>query len=369
MALERPYLRDGVDVYVRRDREVHFVFLSTRRRLVVAASEALIRTLAWLDGEHTVLELIQRFETDYGPHQVHRFRAFLDYLEKQGLIIERDWLSRSEISSIARQTQARQLTFLLDVLGTPQKVIAAQQRIENAKVVIFGVGGVGSWILQLLLALGFRQFTIVDHDVTQPSDVARHAFSDQKTPGTERPKVGRLADLIQSKFAGVTVRPVRMPLSIDTALADVVDKDCDLVINTADEPYIGYTSVLLSRYCIEQRIPLLVAGGFDAHLASVGEMIIPGVTPCADCYADHFRVALADWRPVTHPVAERQDGFGGLCALSVFAAATVAMSALRLFAFDEHGAVGGRGEMLFEDYRLDRFEVRRRPDCQYCGAL
>jgi hypothetical protein len=46
-----------------------------------------------------------------------------------------------------------------------------------------------------------------------------------------------------------------------------------LIVNAADEPYIGYTSIKLSRYAVKNSLPLFVAGGFDAHLASIGEMI------------------------------------------------------------------------------------------------
>ena len=43
MPVERPYLRDGVDVYVRGDNELHFVFLATRKRLILKAQPELIQ--------------------------------------------------------------------------------------------------------------------------------------------------------------------------------------------------------------------------------------------------------------------------------------------------------------------------------------
>ena len=369
MSIEKPFLRDGVDVYVRRDDEIQFVFLSTRRRLIVKASVPLIHALAWLDGQHTTSELQERFAATYGASRRQDFAAFLDYLQHHGIVVERDWLSQMGLTPDVLETQQRQLNFLLDVLETPQKVAAAQGRISRARIVIFGAGAVGSWTVRLLLGLGFRCFTLVDHDTMNPSDVARHAFADTDALVSGRQKTEWLARLIEDEFSGATVRAVTSPLSMETDLSSVIDTHTSLVINAADEPYIGYTSVLLSRFCIPRRLPLLVAGGFDAHLASVGEMIIPGVTPCADCYAEHFRVALADWRPFPHPVTDRRDGFGGLCSLSVFSAAAAAMSVLRLFAFDDHVAIGGRGELLFDDYRLDRFKVERQPGCPYCGNL
>ena len=358
-----------MDVYVRLEEEVHFVFLSTRRRLTVKASAALIHALAWLDGSNTTSALLTRFATTYGPNREHQFAAFLGYLQQHGIVVERDWFSGTGLPTDVLETQQRQLNFLLDVLEVPQKVAAAQARISHANIILFGAGAVGSWTIRLLLGLGFRRFTLVDHDSMNSSDVSRHAFADADVLAGGQLKTEWLAQFIEKEFSGSTVRSVTTPLSTEFDLASVIDRDTDLVINAADDPYIGYTSMLLSRFCISRQLPLLVAGGFDAHLASVGEMIIPGVTPCADCYAEHFRVALSDWRPFPHPVADRRDSFGGLCSLSVFAAATAAMAVLRLFAFDDIVATGGRGELLFDDYRLDRFGVERQPTCPYCGKL
>lgn len=97
-------------------------------------------------------------------------------------------------------------------------------------------------------------------------------------------------------------------------------------------------------------------------------MIIPGVTPCADCYADHFSEALRNWVPAEHPVADRRTTAGGLCSLSVFAAGAAAMQVLRLFT-GEGEPNGGRGELLFDNYGLDTLAVQRRPDCPICGQI
>ena len=367
MIPERPYLRDGVDIYVRGDSEVHFVFLATRKRIVVKARPSLINALAWLDGQKTVSALLNQFERLHGPQSVQQFESFLFYLEQNGIVINPDWLSDADIDSRILETQQRQLSFLLDVLGTPDKVLQVQSRISNAKLVCFGVGAVGSWLIRILLGIGFRNFTLVDHADVEPTDVSRHAFFDSTDCKTLSKKVKATLGSIESQFVDANIRAFALPLTTSTNLDEIIGSDTNLVINTADEPYIGYTSVLLSRYCLLKRFPLMVAGGFDAHLASIGEMIIPGVTPCADCYADYFREALADWVPVIHPVADRSGGAGGLCSLSVFSAASAAMSVMRLFTSEEIPE-GGRGEFLFDDYRLDKFMVERRADCPVCSG-
>lgn len=367
MLVERPYLRDGVDVYVRGSDEIHFVFLASRKRLVLKATPSLIQALAWFDGHSTITELLDRFEQTNGKERLHQFSAFLEYLQQHGIVIEHDWLSSAKLDKHVKETQQRQLNFLLDMLGTPEQVVAVQEKISRANITVFGVGAVGSWLVRLLLGLGFRKFTLVDHDVMDHADVSRQAFFDREAANNGRSKASWVAQDIESEFSGAKVRFIEAPLSTDSCLDELIDKCTDLVINAADEPYIGYTSVLLSRFCIPKKLPLLVAGGFDAHLGSLGEMIIPGHTPCADCYADYFKEALADWVPFPHPVVDRHEGFGGLCSLSVFSASAAAMSVLRLFADDTHDFVGGRGELLFHGYQLERFAVERQPDCQYCS--
>lgn len=367
MSIRKPFLRDGVDVYIRGENEVHFVYLATRKRSVLRVSPDLIPTLSWLDGEQTFEELAQRARNKYGERTAEQFSSFMEYLESKGIVIEREWQHQSRLDPITIETQQRQLNFLLDLLPDTSAVLAAQERIRNSHIVVFGVGAIGSWTLRLLLGLGFKQFTLVDYDHIEENDVARHAF----VPGTAQ-ELGQyksewLSELIEKEFPGTSARSFRSPLNIEASLHDLIGETADLVINSADEPYIGYTSVLLSRYCVPRKIPLLVTGGFDAHLASIGELIVPGVTPCADCYADYFNDSLANWRPVRHPVENRGNGFGGLSSLSVFSAGSAAMIVFRLVALGQYDAEGGRGELLFEDYRLERFGVARQPDCIHCG--
>ena len=368
MPIASPYLRDGIDVYVRGEDEVHFVFLATRTRIVLRVRACLVQSLAWLDGTSTCDTLVSRMGDAHGTEAGEQLRSLLGYLEQKGIVVEPDWLERSGLDRNAVATQQRQLSFMLDVLGTPERAIAAQRRIAEARVVCFGLGAVGSWLVRQLLGLGFRRFVLVDHDIVSEADVARHAFFDVADVAAGVPKTVAAAARIRDQFPQIDIDAKTTGLTTQTNLAEIIPCDASLVINAADQPYIGYTSVLLSRFCVPRRLPLLVAGGFDAHLGSVGEMIIPGVTPCADCYAEHFSEALRDWVPVEHPVTDRREAAGGLCSMSVFAAGAAAMQALRLFT-GEGVPTGGRGELLYDNYRLDAFTVQRRPDCPVCSHV
>lgn len=252
----------------------------------------------------------------------------------------------------------------MDIVDDPSTVEAIQSRIMRAKVAIFGIGGVGGWIARELVMMGFRRLVLVDPDTTEGADVARHAFSDAANSGV--PKVDVVAEGLRAIDPDVDIETAQIALNVGSRLEELV-ADVHVIVNTADDPYIGYTSVKLSRYAVKHNLPLLIAGGFDAHLASFGEMIVPGRTPCADCYVRHFKTALADWKPVPHPVENRRGGFGGWAPLSIISASSAALMLLKYFIDPELVVKGGRIEFLATDYSIQSFEVARDPNCRICG--
>ena len=57
------------------------------------------------------------------------------------------------------------------------------QSIESKRVIIFGVGGVGSWCAESLVRSGIRHLTIVDSDRVCITNVNRQLQATTKTIG------------------------------------------------------------------------------------------------------------------------------------------------------------------------------------------
>jgi len=72
-------------------------------------------------------------------------------------------------------------------------------RIAAARVILFGVGGVGSWCAEALVRTGIQQLTIVDPDVVDPSNINRQLPADTTTIG--QPKV----DVLRARL--LTINP------------------------------------------------------------------------------------------------------------------------------------------------------------------
>ena len=57
------------------------------------------------------------------------------------------------------------------------------ERIAAAKVILFGVGGVGSWCAESLVRTGIRHLTIVDADRVATSNINRQLMATTETVG------------------------------------------------------------------------------------------------------------------------------------------------------------------------------------------
>ncbi|MBQ6978358.1 MAG: tRNA threonylcarbamoyladenosine dehydratase [Paludibacteraceae bacterium] len=76
-----------------------------------------------------------------------------------------------------------------DFFSRSEALLGAEgmDRLRNARVILFGVGGVGSWCAEALIRTGLTHLTIVDGDVVQSSNVNRQLPATRETIG--RPKV------------------------------------------------------------------------------------------------------------------------------------------------------------------------------------
>lgn len=68
-------------------------------------------------------------------------------------------------------------------------------RLNEARVILFGVGGVGSWCAEALVRSGIGQLTIVDPDLVDRSNINRQLPATSSTVG--RPKVEVLRERLQ----------------------------------------------------------------------------------------------------------------------------------------------------------------------------
>ena len=62
----------------------------------------------------------------------------------------------------------------------------AFKKLQNARVLVFGLGGVGGYACEALVRAGVKHFTIVDNDVVQESNLNRQIIALKSTIGQKK---------------------------------------------------------------------------------------------------------------------------------------------------------------------------------------
>lgn len=357
-------IRDSVDLFLCDNKSLLAYFLNSRLRKFFKLGESMVFLLESIDGIRTVEELVELLKVRYGvvPEQTtETLNMLLRAHIVTEVVREQSLLSEEQV-----ERYSRQINYFSEFLDSELEGIAAQRKLRDSHVLIFGAGAVGGDIAIQLAMAGVGRISLFDIDEVAPSDVARHIYFRESDIGSK--KVEALKNVILDINSDVDVETYARVMRPETEIETMI-QDADFVVNTLDEPYIGYTSAKISRVCVKHNTPHYIAGGFDAHLASTGELIIPHLTPCVECYAGYFKKALKDWNPKPHPVMERHKEAGGLSCLSLFSSSFACIEIIKCLTglTDIKESFKTRGEFLFDDMSLYFFDVRKDPDCPVCG--
>ena len=105
------------------------------------------------------------------------------------------------------------------------------ERLSEAKVILFGVGGVGSWCAEALVRTGVRHLAIVDPDTVSASNVNRQLMATSETVGEVKVEVMKKRLLEINPDAEIVA--IRKPYSLETA-ADFDLGSYDCVVDCID---------------------------------------------------------------------------------------------------------------------------------------
>lgn len=161
----------------------------------------------------------------------------------------------------------------------PDFDIDGQQRLLDARVLIVGLGGLGSPVALYLAAAGVGELWLADHDSVDSSNLQRQIAHGEVDIG--RAKVASAAAAVRSLNANVALRLIEEKLAADTLAATVAG--VDLVLDCSDN---FATRFALNAACWRHGKPL-VSG---AAIRGEGQLLVvdPRVadSPCYRCLYD-----------------------------------------------------------------------------------
>ena len=107
----------------------------------------------------------------------------------------------------------------------------AMERMARKRVIIFGVGGVGSWCAESLIRSGVCHLTIVDFDKVDVTNVNRQLMATTETVG--RVKVDALRERLLSINPSAEITALQQVFTAETAESFHLE-DYDYIIDAID---------------------------------------------------------------------------------------------------------------------------------------
>jgi tRNA A37 threonylcarbamoyladenosine dehydratase len=138
-----------------------------------------------------------------------------------------------------------------------QKLVGLEAflRLQQSHVVVFGLGGVGSWAAEHLARSGIGHLTLVDHDNVDMTNINRQLPALQSTVGQSKVEV--LAERFKSISPDIRLTKKIAFFSEENA-ESFFEPRPDFVVDAIDSLK---SKCFLLKECIEREIPMIVSGG------------------------------------------------------------------------------------------------------------
>lgn len=128
-------------------------------------------------------------------------------------------------------------------------------KLHNSKVIVFGIGGVGSFVVEALTRAGVGNLILVDNDTICISNLNRQIHATQATVGMI--KVETMKERVISINPKCNVEAKQVFITADN-ISEIIPSDVDYVVDAIDT----VTSKLaLAEYCYKNNINIISSMG------------------------------------------------------------------------------------------------------------
>ncbi len=228
-------------------------------------------------------------------------------------------------------------------LNLPQIGFEGQQKLKNSKVVVLGLGGLGSACANFLAMCGIGAIGLLDYDIVELSNISRQLLYNQSDIG--KPKSECAIRFLKSKYPCSTFEERQTKLT-ESNIQEIITK-YSLVIDATDN---FETKFLINKYCYSNQIPFVFASvqGFTGHIST-----FQNSSPCLECLYEKPKMIKSN-----SFVFNLLPSFFG--ALQATEAVKILLGSGNLF-----------GKVMIADlldFSFTKIEFHRNKECRVCNA-
>jgi molybdopterin-synthase adenylyltransferase len=254
------------------------------------SSELLSRLLPLLDGERKVSDVVTVLD-DVGEEAVHEA---LERLLEAGALERADAGTETEhatsLPPAERERLRSQIAFFSHFVvppGTPgteaqsdlpRSGLEYQARLARARVLVVGLGRLGSHLARALACAGVGTLSLVDSSIVSETDLQADAWFTRELTGRHRAEAVR--DLIDALNPAVRVSLAQEPADLDAWRALLAGVDfavlCRDDVNPAEYDVFNRAALASKTTWTSARL-----SGFELH---IGPTVLPYETACYTCF-------------------------------------------------------------------------------------
>ncbi|MFC0435032.1 ThiF family adenylyltransferase [Kutzneria buriramensis] len=313
--------------------------------------------LTALDGTRTLDEVVATLTRSFPDTTTDEIRAAIDEMVRGGYVEDAGAVDALTARESERYSRSQELLRWMD--RVPRRSgWDTQLLLRQARVVVVGVGGVGSSAALALAQSGVGELHLVEPDAATAFNLNRHALFHEWDLG--RPKVDVMIERVRERNCEITVTGETAAVTGPATLAELAAR-CDLLVLAVDHPQ-GIRS-WTNHACAQTKTPWVYSGHHGTHV-TVG-LYLPGTGPCYDCtsLAEHDQRDELPLRPPAYTAPPA-------------ATAAVAGVAGHMAAHAACSLLSGMPEMpANRQYGFDLATLENnirsldacRPDCPTCG--
>lgn len=185
------------------------------------------------------------------------------------------------------------------------------QKLANSKVIVYGIGGVGSFVVEGLVRAGVENIILVDDDVIAPSNLNRQIHA--TIPNIGKLKVDCMKERVLSINPKVNVETY-VPQNIENGEEILIENTIDYVVDAVDTIT---TKLKLIQRAKEKQVPIISCMGtgnkLDPTKFEIADIYKTSVCPLAKVMRKELKkrgiqdlkVLYSKEEPIKHDVESR----------------------------------------------------------------
>lgn len=151
-----------------------------------------------------------------------------------------------------------------------------QEKLFNSKIIIFGIGGVGSYTLEALVRVGIKEITIVDFDKIDETNINRQLLALHSTIDKPKVEVGKERSLDINPHIIINTHQIKID---ETTINQISFENIDYIIDAVDDVN---AKLLIIKKAIDNNIPIISSMGTGNKL-DPSKLIITDISKTTNC--------------------------------------------------------------------------------------